>query len=230
MKLVFVIIMSALLLISCAKQLGKEATMKDIQLETDDEKKIVGTFYEGGSEGIILLHMMDRTRNDWRDFALKLQNLNYSVIAVDFRGHGESEGSWKDFSEEDFQAMDLDVEAAFRYLEQNNITNITIIGASIGANIALRYAVEHGIGKVVLLSPGLDFQGIDTEEPAKVFEGKILIAASKEDKYSFDSSREIYSLIKSNQKSLKIYENAGHGTKMLDNTDLSTVILDWLKA
>jgi len=225
-KLVLIAIFSALLLISCAK----EANMKDIQLETDDEVKIAGTFYEGGAEGIVLLHQMDRNRNDWKDFALKLQNLNYSVIAIDLRGHGQSGGNWKNFSDEDFQAMNLDVEAAVRYLKQNNVTGITIIGASVGANIALDYSAEHGIKKIVLLSPGLNFHGIETEEPAKVFEGKILIAASKADRYSYDSSKLIFSVAKTKEKQLKIYDNAGHGVKMFDGTDLSSVIISWLRS
>jgi len=228
MKTVLFVVVSTLLLISCAKQAERGVNVKDVQLETDGEVKIAGTFYEGGSEGIVLLHQMDRNRNDWRDFALKLQNLNYSVLAIDFRGHGESDGNWKDFSDDDFEAMGLDVEAAVRYLKQNNATGITIIGASIGANIALKYAVEHGIRKLVLLSPGMNFHGVETEEPAKVFEGKVLIAASKDDRYSLDSSKVLYAVIKS-QKELKLYDNAGHGTKMLEGTDLSSVIINWLK-
>lgn len=228
-NLIFTAALSLLLLISCAKQVERGANVKDIQLETDDEFKIAGTFYEGGSEGIVLLHQLDRSRNDWKDFALKLQNLNYSVLAIDLRGHGQSSGNWRNFSEEDFQAMDLDVEAAVQYLKQNNISNITIIGASIGANVALQYGAEHETKKIVLLSPGLNFHGIETEDVAKVYRGKILIVASKDDQYSFDSSNRIFNATKAG-KQLKIYDKAGHGMKMFEGTDLNFVIINWLKA
>ena len=231
MKLFLILILSTLLLISCAKQLERGMNVKDIQLETDDEKKIAGTFYEGGSEGIILLHQLDRNRNDWKDFAAKLQNSNYSVLAIDLRGHGQSDGSWKDFSDDDFAGMVLDVEATVQYLKQNKIINITIIGASIGANIALNYAAEHEeIKKIVLLSPGLNYHGVETEDIANVYNGKILIVASRDDRYSFDSSNRIFNATKTKDKQIKIYDKSGHGMKMFEGTDLNSVIINWLKS
>ncbi|MBW3023004.1 alpha/beta fold hydrolase [Candidatus Woesearchaeota archaeon] len=228
MKAFFVVTAIAILLLTGCAKVEKRDKMQDVSFETDDEVKIVGTFYEGGSDGILLLHKLNSNRNEWTDFALKLQNMGYSVLTIDFRGHGDSDGDWKEFSEEDFNAMTLDVEASVRYMKKRNVTNITIMGASIGANIALNYAVGHGIKKIVLLSPGLNYRGVETEDVAKSYEGSMLIAVSNEDKYSLDSSKVIYAVTKA-KKELKIYEGAAHGVAMLEGTDLSSAIIDWLK-
>lgn len=94
----------------------------------------------------------------------------FSVIAIDLRGHGASEGNWRSFSPREFNAVVLDVKAAKDYLISRGVKpgRMGIVGASIGANIALRYAAEDGeIKTVVLLSPGLNYRGVAIEEAAK---------------------------------------------------------------
>lgn len=201
---------------------------EEIILKTSDGKKITATFYRGGGNGVVLLHMLGRDRNDWDNFAKILQSLNYSVVAIDLRGHGESEGNWQNFSEEDFRDMVFDVESAVSYLNEKGISNLTIMGASIGANIALNYVADRNINNVILLSPGLNYKGVNTEESIKKYEGRILIVTSKNDKYSYNSSTILFKEAKTKQKQLKIYEGSAHGTEMLELADFSSFILEWL--
>ncbi|MBN2454562.1 dienelactone hydrolase family protein, partial [Candidatus Woesearchaeota archaeon] len=106
--------------------------------------------------------------------------------------------------------------------------NISIIGASIGGNIALNYAAStSGVGAVALLSPGEDYRGIQTEQAAREIKAPLFIAASEEDSYAASSSERLYQLAKSG-KELKIYKNAGHGVEMLRGTDLQSALLEWL--
>jgi pimeloyl-ACP methyl ester carboxylesterase len=154
------------------------------------------------------------------------------VIAIDLRGHGASEGDWQSFSPREFNAMVLDVKAAKEYLIRRGVKpgRIGIVGASIGANIALRYAAEDGeIKTVVLLSPGLNYRGIATEEAAQ-YQRSAFFAASEEDAYAYSSTEQLYALVKG-EKVFERLRNAGHGTRMLiASPELKKKVIAWLEA
>jgi alpha-beta hydrolase superfamily lysophospholipase len=202
----------------------------NVVLTTQDNIKIAGTYYRADSEkGVILLHMMNKDKSTYDAFAKKLVEKGYNAIAIDLRGHGESDLDWKTFSEEDFKNMILDVKAAKEFLAEKDITKFAIVGASIGANIALNFAVEdNGINAVVLLSPGLDFRGFKTSETIKQFTKPILIVAGKQDTYSYNSSVELKSSSPSSIKELKIYDSKNHGTDLFKDTDIMDYSLNWL--
>ena len=173
--------------------------------------------------------MLDRNRNDWNEFAIQLQSIGYNVISIDLRWHGESSLNWRSFSEKNFNNIIFDVKAAKNFLASNGIgNNVAIIGASIGANVALNYAVQdNSIKTIILLSPGLSYRDVKTEETIKLFKNPILIVAAEGDAYSADSSKVLNSLSKNSV--LKIYKGSEHGTRLFGKTDIDKIIIDWLK-
>lgn len=205
---------------------------KDVTLTTKDGVKIAATYYAGGERGVILLHMLGRSRGDYAGLAQELNTRGFSVIAIDLRGHGQSEGNWRSFSPREFNAMTLDVRAAKEYLVSRGVKpgRIGIVGASIGANIALRYAAEdHDIKTVVLLSPGLDYRGVVTEDAARQLRSAFF-AASEEDTYAYSSTERLYSLAEG-EKVFERLRGAGHGTEMLDaSPQLRKKVIAWLEA
>jgi pimeloyl-ACP methyl ester carboxylesterase len=215
---------------------GKGYQVTDVTLTTSDGITINGTYYntsEEGSPGVILLHMLSRNRNDWQEFARDLQDLDYRVLAIDLRGHGESDLDWKEFMPgEGFTDMLMDVTASKEYLleEGTGEKDIVIIGGSIGSNLALNYAAgDKDIKGVVLLSPGLDYRGVQTEETMVAYgERPIFIIASEGDTYSADSSRKLYSLAKGDAK-IKIYPADAHGTWILQSQNSGEMILEWVQ-
>jgi len=197
---------------------------------TADGQTIAYQYYAGkpGSPGIILLHMLRRTRSDWDGIAKWLQKNGYSVIVPDLRGHGQSTGNWEQFSPDDFNKMTYDVSAMKSLLENNgaDVKKMAIIGASIGANVALNYAAnDQDARTVILLSPGLEYRGVKTE--GITYTKPFLIVASKEDEYGAQSSQQIAA--RNPSAKLIIYENAGHGTSMFTNKELAPTILKWLQ-
>ncbi len=219
---------------------------------TDDGVSVVGTYYTPASGTnsstpiVILLHMLGRDRNTWNTLASTLsQKEGYAVLSIDFRGHGESIKqndktiSYQTFTEEDFNKMVLDVKAAKRFLTgQKNVNpnTIVIIGASIGANIALDYAAsDPTIKSVVLLSPGINYRGVSTSEAITKFKNPIYIAATQGDSESAKDSQTLCNMINCDGN-IKIYSDnsSSHGTNMLSdqslNPPLQDLILSWLKS
>lgn len=231
------LLIGVVLLSGCISQSQGNVVANLVSIKTEDGFELIGNFYKSDSEfGVILLHMLNRNRNDWNAFAEQLQKEGYNVLSIDLRGHGQSlkkDGrtvGWQMFSAKDFNDMILDVKAAKEFLEKKGVNKISLIGASIGANAALNYATEDiEIKTIVLLSPGLDYRGVKTEDTAKDYENRpILIVASEDDEYSAISSKKLIELA-IGKKELKMYTNAGHGNRMFPNTDLDKVIINWLK-
>ncbi len=221
------LVISLLLAISGCTSTGKAAANET--LLTDDGISLAYSYWEGQKPlGIILLHMLNRDRHDYDKIAARLNEKGFHVISIDSRGHGESEGSWQDFTQTDFNAMMLDVRAAKDFLANKGVERFAIIGASIGANTALRYSItDPTVLSLVLLSPGLDYRGVRIEEAAKILKAAVLLVASKEDEYSYLTVQKLHEL-ESTKMKLVLYENAGHGTQMLANEQLEEEIMEWV--
>ena len=200
--------------------------MENVKLNVDNIT-IAGTYYDSNSsDGVILLHMLPNTKEAYKDFAKELQK-DYKVIAIDFRGFGESDLDWKTFDENDWNKLVDDVHAAREYLEKKGVNKINIIGASIGANTALNYAAENkDVNAIVLLSPGLNYRGIKTDKTIKQFDGDILIIVNDGDTGSYEDSKRLSELNK--EVVLKVYKGNKHGTNML-NDEAKNLIKGFIK-
>lgn len=200
------------------------------RLLTDDGLRLAYTYIEGKKDvGIILVHMLNRDRYDYDKFAISLQEQGFSVISIDMRGHGNSDGNWQTFTSKDFNSIVLDIKAAQDFLTTKGIKQYIVVGASIGANVALKQATQDmTIRGVVLLSPGLEYKGVKTEEAARALKVPALLVASKEDEYSYLSAQRLHSLIQT-KKQIILYEDAGHGTQMFAKQPLDKIILEWIE-
>lgn len=203
------------------------------KLTTEDNVQISYNYNKVDSDkAVILLHMLNRNKNDWNTFALKLNQNNFSTIAIDLRGHGKSDGNWETFKEGDFNNTISDVLVARNFLDQENYSEVYIVGGSIGANIALRYAAsDHSIKKVVLLSPSGDYRGITTLDIFTYdnYNAPMLIAVGAQDLQSYEDSLTINEAFKG-EKELIVYNTNSHGTNLLFTyNELNNKIVEFLK-
>lgn len=201
---------------------------------TKDNVKIVGNHYSGNEQGVILIHMLGQNKESWKDFGEELNKNGFTVLAIDLRGHGESilknneKISYLNFSSEEFNGMTNDIEAAVNFMREKDKTKIALIGASIGANLAVKYSVEqNNVQKLVLLSPGLDYRGVTTDSSISLINVPILFAASNEDVSSAGATEALYEKAVS-KKELLMLDLAGHGTNMLFKEELRQKIIEWL--
>ncbi len=135
----------------------------DVKLDTKDKVVIKGTYFEPlepskSTVPIILLHGWGGNRREYDVLGRTLQEkYNHAVISIDLRGHGGSTvrraaGPADDvidperMSKQDFLAMVYDVNAAKKFLVNEhikgnlNIELLTVVGADMGAIVALNYA------------------------------------------------------------------------------------------
>jgi alpha-beta hydrolase superfamily lysophospholipase len=226
------ILLSIVFIASCTNlnqevQQGLEEVDNLDKLTTRDGVKISYNYFDSNSnKGVILLHELSKNKETWDDFAIKLTQQGYKIIAIDLRGHGKSDLDFKSFNSNDYINMALDVEEANNFLREKGANKISIIGASIGANLALNYVTQSDdIQTIILLSPGEDYRGVTTLDKISRFSKPILIVSSKEDKYAFESSKRLSEL--SNNVEFIELEGDEHGTEML-SSNLENQIFGWI--
>lgn len=213
-----------------------------LKLKTSDGVEIIGDFYRVGDKdapAAALFHMIPATKESWKELAKSLNSAGFHCLAIDLRGHGESEGGpqgFKEFSDQQHQKSIMDAEAAIGYLFNIGIPmeKIAVAGASIGANLSLQIQAEHPeIKASVMLSPGLNYKGIETERITKELKEKqsiFLAAGGENDDYSTETIIKLYNAARSKNKKLKMYKNAGHGTDIFKEEPLLIdEITEWLK-
>ncbi len=186
--------------------------MEKVSFKTIDGVQIVGNYYkspvEGNDKAVLLLHQFSKDKDMWGDFPEMLVQAGFSVLAIDLRGHGESGGSRDDLVD----AIN-DVLAAKEFLTVQNLTNVSIVGSSIGANLALLSGAWAA--KVVVLSPGLAYKGIVVENNLPEPVGEALVIVSEEDAQSFASVPYLNQAL-GGQGKIQIEHDLGHGIAMLN--------------
>ncbi len=195
---------------------------KKVELIASDGRKIAANLFAASQPKgwLLLAHMMPADKESWNEFAGFMREAGYESLAIDLRGHGESDGGprgYQNFSDDQHQQGILDLRAGWEFLKSRRAVpeKTGLVGASIGANLSLQLAVENPkFKKLVLLSAGLNYRGIDARDlMAKLAEDlAVLLATSRDDGDNADQNNVLYDLIKSSRKKMLVYLQGGHGT------------------
>ena len=142
-----------------------------VDLSSPDGTKLKATYYSADKPGpgMMLLHQCNRDRKMWDDLAPRLAAEGLNVLALDYRGYGESEGATyyklppEEGQKQVREKWPQDVDAAFQYLISQPGVNKNVIGAagaSCGVNQSVQLARRHPeVKSLVLLSGGTDRAG-----------------------------------------------------------------------
>lgn len=202
-------------------------TFRPIALMTSDGVALAGTYGAASAARAwaVLVPMMPATKESFVPLARRLADAAISTLAIDLRGHGESQGGplgYQSFTDRDHQASVRDIDAAVAYLRSQGAPDdrIALIGASIGANLSLHYLASHpSLRLAVLLSPGVDYRGVLAKESiVALSKGTgVFIASSQDDGYNAQETEELWGLIPDGViKRRALFARAGHGTTMLE--------------
>lgn len=229
----------AFLLAGCFQSIGDVELPKNSQkvsFTTSDGVKIVGIFFPAESKkAVIAVHQFNSSKNAYNELAQLLNKNGFGVLSIDLRGHGESKGNGSlaspfSLQDSDFQNMEWDILASQQFLQQKGFTDFFLVGASIGANLAIMVPAENPEFKAgVALSPGEEYKSLSPMNAARKTTVPTLLVASKEDAYSFQSMQKLYPSFNVPAQKIEL-NNAGHGTSMLStDSALQQSILEWLQ-
>ena len=220
---------------SVEDQPSRSWVSSDVSIPASDGLEIAGTVTLPETDEpvptVLLLHMLGGSQSDWSAGELlnELHDRGYATLAIDMRGHGATGGR------QDWGLAETDLQIVWQYLRdlpQVDPQATAVIGASIGANMALRLAANvPQIDTAVLLSPGLDYRGVTTDDAlANYGERPVFYAASADDQYAADSVGALFGQTPG-PKQAEIFDGSAHGTQMLTAVpEISSLVGDWLDA
>jgi uncharacterized protein len=116
---------------------------EDVEIRSGDGKRISAWWLPAGKKGappIIVLHGLGASKSHMIDYILFAQKEGYPVMAIDFRGHGESEASLTSIGFHESR----DVEAGIQYIRGTGSGDPVLWGTSMGAVSALLAAERDG--------------------------------------------------------------------------------------
>jgi predicted alpha/beta hydrolase len=94
---------------------------------TADGGTIHAELYGEGSHVVLLAHGRIFNNESWEPLARQLEIAGYRVLAIDFRGYGDSTAG------SDGNVLELDILGGVRYLhEQQHAVAVSVIGGSMG--------------------------------------------------------------------------------------------------
>ncbi len=121
---------------------------EDVSIETADGVTLHGWFIAGGSPRVLLFFHGNAGNISHRlDSIRQFRNLGLSVLIIDYRGYGQSEGRTTE------SGIYRDADAAWRYLTETRgvrPNNVVIFGRSLGGSVAARLAArQHPLALIV---------------------------------------------------------------------------------
>jgi alpha-beta hydrolase superfamily lysophospholipase len=218
-----------------------DAAGRAVAFTSADGTALAATFYERssrpfdspglaqGKPGVVLVHMLGRTKEEWQSLAERLEDAEFVVLALDLRGHGRSSGSG-----DALPPMVGDVASAIAWLSSRpNVRPgaVAVVGASLGANLAALAAADSpSVQALAMISPSLDYRGLrlDAATMKKIGSRPVWMAASTQDPYALRTLREL--TVDSSTREQRISNAAAHGTPLLAaDSELARGLVEWLR-
>ena len=169
--------------------------MAYIKAGEDTAGNPINIFYEDWGQGdpVVLIHGWPLDHTMWEHQAIALARSGLRVIAYDRRGFGKSSRPWGKY---DYDSLASDLNAL---LEELNLSNVTLVGFSMGGGEIARYIGKYGesrLARVAFISAVPPFlmktadnpEGVDKE----VFDD--ILTNIKKDRFAFlqDFGKQFY--------------------------------------
>jgi len=229
--------------VSCSRG-DTAAAEQGVSLLSEDGVSLGVTLYTprgsaGKPVGLVLVHRYGADRSVWEGFARLARDSGMLVAAVDLRGHGESvvrngrAVHYSQLSDEEIGESLKDIDAAKKYLLEAGADpeNLVVAGEGLGANLCLRYALgSRDIQAVVMLSPGLEYNGIAAEDAIKQLDDcPTLLLSGEGDAYAAMSAAALKTAAPVFSE-LRTWPGAAHGTDLFaSHPESMQYVLQWLQ-
>lgn len=189
--------------------------------------------------GLILVHRYGADRKVWEGFARLARETGMLVATVDLRGHGDSVTRngravhYSQLSDGEIGESLKDIDAAKKCLLEAGADpeSLAVAGEGLGANLGLRYALgSRDIQAVVMLSPGLEYNGIAAEDAIRGLDDcPTLLVSGEGDAYAAMSAAALKAAAPVFSE-LCTWPGAAHGTDLFaSHPESMQYILQWLQ-
>ena len=208
----------------CVKDLERSGA---VRIRTSDGVKLVGVVLGRGKVGIAVGHERNGTLCNWLPFARRLAAQGYRVVAFDHRGHGDSD--YPPYPRN--LALDKDVVAAVGELRRRGSTRFVVMGASMGATVALVAAPQLGrsLAAAVDLSGPAQYVRLDAIPAVRRMSAPGLFAVGRFDTGFVADTRKLEAASGHPGSRLVIRQTGAHGTAMLADPSFSALVLAFVK-
>ena len=192
---------------------GEATGASPVQIATSDGLTLDARLWDRGPARLVIyLHEFREDQSAWWREASQSTS-PASALTLDFRGHGDSEGD-----HDDVEGMVRDVEAAITYAREHGFRRVMLVGAGMGAAVAIVAAVEVPDVTVVGLSAPADFDAMDTVAVVELVADRVQLIAMREDISAADSLHRFRALPNVDSTTARLYPGRGHGVEILDGT------------
>jgi pimeloyl-ACP methyl ester carboxylesterase len=217
--------LSVVLKVACFIALGAAAAVnaqdfEEISYATADGGLIVGNIYGDGQHAVLLAHGAIFDKESWHDFALILSARGYKVLAIDFRGYGQSTRGNAE------NALFQDVVAGIRYLRDVGAQRVSVIGASMGGGAVAQASTvvqADELDKLILLA------AVPISSPERIQGDKLFIVSQGD---SLRESVESQFERAGGPKELTVLSGSAHAQHIFKSRrrgeELTDTILAWL--
>ena len=153
---------------------GLAVAQQQVSFSTQDGGLVHADKYGSGDCGLVLAHGGRFTKESWTEQMPAFLNAGFRVLAIDFRGRGQSRGPQSKTGEE---GAEYDVLAAVRYLRKTGAKTVAIIGASFAGEAAADASIDAEPGEIhrlMLLAAWSD-------RPPEKIKGRKLFIVARDD-------------------------------------------------
>src|SRR6266576_4310998 len=148
---------------------------KAVSFPTLDGGEVSADSYGAGERGVVLAHGGRFNKRSWEKQAQTLAAAGFRVLAIDFRGYGQSRGPGE--SAPMSAPLHLDVLAAVRYLRKTGAKTVAVVGASLGGGAAGDASILSETGEINRLV----FLGASPNGPAEKLKAPSLFIVARDD-------------------------------------------------
>jgi pimeloyl-ACP methyl ester carboxylesterase len=146
-----------------------------VSFPTEDGGVVYADVYGQGERAVVLAHGGRFNKESWEKQARVLAGAGFRVLAIDFRGYGQSRGPG-DRNPLD-APLQFDVLAAVRYLRKNGAKTVSVVGASMGGGAAGDASIGSAPGEITRLV----FLGAAPNGPAEKLQCPALFLVARDD-------------------------------------------------
>lgn len=183
---------------AAAKPNAPDSTPRPVTFKTADGWTLSANYRAPAEDRpvLVFLHSHKEDSSIWKPVTVKTDGMGFGRLLLDFRGHGYStqgpggETKYTAFEREtgpenNYNKMTEDVNAALEFLKGEGVTpeRVVLVGAGLGANIAIKSAAEHkDIAMMALFTPTLNAnRDVLTVNPLNSYGARpVFVAASVE--------------------------------------------------